>query len=319
MGVTLLTFSQIVQFMTIVKYMSITEASKELFITQPALSYSLSKMETELGVKLFDRKNNKLFLTDEGKIMFPEIERVYNSYRRMLKSAKRLNDDYNEKIVVGYTGPIYIFTSMFLNGIMSTYKVPDDSGKEIAVEKVFADKEQIENMLKNHQIDIAITIPPISDTAVSTKIIFRDPIALCCSPTHPFAKYDSGVPAEELAQHKIHSLTKSNPFRQYCDNLFKKRDIKLNQYDLECDDLSDCIKKGADGEPVAFFTMEKLVETHYSKYGYVGRKINGVDTSLVTGISWPGGSDVPYKYPEFIKKIEDDYQKYVYEGRRVLF
>lgn len=42
---------------------SVTEAAKRLYISQPSLSYILTKTEQELGVKLFDRKKTPLTLT----------------------------------------------------------------------------------------------------------------------------------------------------------------------------------------------------------------------------------------------------------------
>lgn len=55
------------QFMTIVKYMNLSRASRELYISQPALSMSLSRLESELGVQLFYREGNKLVLATTEK------------------------------------------------------------------------------------------------------------------------------------------------------------------------------------------------------------------------------------------------------------
>lgn len=42
--------TQVQHFLTIMKHMSLTKAAKELYITQPALSQSLSRLEKELGI-----------------------------------------------------------------------------------------------------------------------------------------------------------------------------------------------------------------------------------------------------------------------------
>ena len=66
---------------------SVTEAAKRLYISQPSLSYIISKAEQELGVKLFDRKTNPLTLTYAGEIYVErarEILRIRDNMRREL-------------------------------------------------------------------------------------------------------------------------------------------------------------------------------------------------------------------------------------------
>ena len=54
-------------FLRVAEYGSITRAAKTLYITQPAASNAISKLEAELNVKLFFRdKRNGLILTDVG-------------------------------------------------------------------------------------------------------------------------------------------------------------------------------------------------------------------------------------------------------------
>ena len=58
-------------FLTVVKYMNMNKAAKELYITQPALSFSISRLEKELGLALFYRDKNKLVLSKEAEILLP--------------------------------------------------------------------------------------------------------------------------------------------------------------------------------------------------------------------------------------------------------
>lgn len=60
-------FYQIEQILCVAKHGSITEAAKEMYITQPTMSYAISKAEQEFGVKLFDRSAYPLTLTYAGK------------------------------------------------------------------------------------------------------------------------------------------------------------------------------------------------------------------------------------------------------------
>ena len=59
-------FREFQYIVTIADCHSITEAAKQLYISQPSLSYALSKIEKEAGMKLFDRSKQPLVLTEAG-------------------------------------------------------------------------------------------------------------------------------------------------------------------------------------------------------------------------------------------------------------
>ena len=63
-------------FFCVVKNGSITNAAKELFISQPAVSQSIKQLESQLGGKLFKRTPKGMELTAEGSAIFEYIERA---------------------------------------------------------------------------------------------------------------------------------------------------------------------------------------------------------------------------------------------------
>lgn len=56
-------------FITVCKHMNFTKAAEELSVTQPAVSQHIQYLENRYGVKLFDYKNKKISLTDEGQYL----------------------------------------------------------------------------------------------------------------------------------------------------------------------------------------------------------------------------------------------------------
>ncbi len=64
-------------FCTAAKCGSISLAAKELFISQPAVSKAISKLEESFGTKLFMRGSRGVTLTDSGKLLFQQLETAF--------------------------------------------------------------------------------------------------------------------------------------------------------------------------------------------------------------------------------------------------
>ena len=70
---------QLKYFKTVAELGKISDAAQELFITAPALSTSIARLEKELGVKLFDRSNNKITLNQQGQIFLRCVNQIFSN------------------------------------------------------------------------------------------------------------------------------------------------------------------------------------------------------------------------------------------------
>ena len=68
------------------RHLSFTKASEELFVTQAAVSHQIKHLEEYLGIKLFNRENRQLTLTEEGEQYWPEINRIFEQLRSATES-----------------------------------------------------------------------------------------------------------------------------------------------------------------------------------------------------------------------------------------
>ncbi len=78
----------------IYKEKSFTKAAKNLFISQPALSATVRKLEEEMRVQLFDRSTSPLALTPEGEAYIRAIEEIFNikkDYENYIIDVSKLN------------------------------------------------------------------------------------------------------------------------------------------------------------------------------------------------------------------------------------
>lgn len=61
-------------FYVIAKSGSISAAAETLFISQPAITFQIKKLEDQLGISLFTRTKHGVILTDEGKVLFDYVK-----------------------------------------------------------------------------------------------------------------------------------------------------------------------------------------------------------------------------------------------------
>jgi len=68
---------QLKYYQTVAHIGKISEAAEALFLSAPALSTSISRLEKELGMPLFDRTNNRIVLNAQGQIFLKYVNQVF--------------------------------------------------------------------------------------------------------------------------------------------------------------------------------------------------------------------------------------------------
>lgn len=80
---------------------SFSAAARSLFISQPALSAAISRLENDIGFKIFDRATVPLTLTPEGRIYIDSLEEILESESVMQQRIRRLSDMSYGNLSVG--------------------------------------------------------------------------------------------------------------------------------------------------------------------------------------------------------------------------
>lgn len=142
-------------FIKVAEYGSITKVAKVFYITQPAVSNAILKLENELGVKLFFRdKRNGISLTDVGKQILLLAKQMEDIDNRINQCA------YKEKNMITGRLRIAVLTSLVstilskaLKEYRSLYPGIDIEIKEGTPNEIFA-------MIEEHSADFAVSCSP---------------------------------------------------------------------------------------------------------------------------------------------------------------
>lgn len=85
------------------RYKKVTSVAKALNMKQPTISFHMKKMEAEWGVKLFEAKSGRIFLTNAGKIMLPYATQIGELYTEAESHINELRDNERTLLRVGCT------------------------------------------------------------------------------------------------------------------------------------------------------------------------------------------------------------------------
>lgn len=148
-----MTQSQINCFLAVAGEGSITRAANRLFVSQPAISKSISNLEKELGFTLFDRKDNALRLTYAGTLMYEFLSRYKEEFRRLISTIQ--NTAGNTPALIRMGCPTNWNPEMFYGKVMD-YFARNHPGIRLSIECYpFSD---LVPMLRNHQLDVILTL-----------------------------------------------------------------------------------------------------------------------------------------------------------------
>lgn len=82
------------------------QAAKELNISQPSLSRSISNLEDELGLKLFVKKGRNIELTKYGHLFLEHVNRILEEVKITLDKMHSLSSSSGGHIDIGYVFPL---------------------------------------------------------------------------------------------------------------------------------------------------------------------------------------------------------------------
>ncbi len=95
-------WQQLEYFVTVAKLEHMTRAAEALAISQPALSRSISKLEEELGVPLFDRQGRSIMLNRYGELFLYRVQRMRKEYEKAVLELQELNNPELGDVSLGF-------------------------------------------------------------------------------------------------------------------------------------------------------------------------------------------------------------------------
>ena len=145
-------------FYDVANYGSVSLASKNLMISQPAISRSIKKLEEDLNVTLFYRTLNGMVLTEKGKDLLKYVEDAYNSLKIGEREMMETTSLDKGKLTIGC--PSHIASFFLFNKVAKFHK--DYPNIEVSV--ISRSTKELVELLDKHEIDFLIDTSPITES-----------------------------------------------------------------------------------------------------------------------------------------------------------
>ncbi|MGT2934196.1 LysR family transcriptional regulator [Streptococcus catagoni] len=194
---------QLTYFLTIARTQNYSHASKSLFVSQPALKQSISKMEEELNAQLFVFHDHRLHLTETGEMLLQRGEPIVRDFNQLIFDLQNKADNVRQKITIGVT---FLTMLQYMDQISRFIR----KNPLVDLRIVQEGSLQLQHLLVQEKIDIGI----LSYPQVEHDIII-DPLAipqtsytacLVVPDDHPLAHKNS-VTFKDLKDFNIASLS----------------------------------------------------------------------------------------------------------------
>ena len=207
-------------FESVARNESISKASEELFISQPAVSQSIKKLEEAIGGELFNRTKFGVRLTSEGKIFYEHIKKgldYIENGERIFSSLKNLEIG-TIKIGASTTLTKHILMP-YLNKFHKLYP-------HINIEIVNHLSSTLVSMLKNGFLDLLILNLPTQETSELEIYPFTQVQDVFCA-NKDYMDTNKTYSLQDLKSYKLITQKRPSNTRTFFDNFLKENNTKL--------------------------------------------------------------------------------------------
>ena len=210
-------------FYTVANTGNISKAAKELYISQPAISKSIQKLEESLGCRLFSRSSRGVLLTDEGRLLYDHVRTAFETLTLGEEKLKR-----SIELGVGHL-KLGVSSTLCKYLLLPYLKEFVRQNPHISISISCKSTNETLKLLEENKIDIGLIGRPAA--LKNIHFDFLEEIEDTFVATHD---YLHNLRARGITRHEILSnatlmmLDKNNMTRQYIDSYLLENQIQIH-------------------------------------------------------------------------------------------
>ena len=210
-------------FYAVAKAGNISRAAKELYISQPAISKSISKLEDSLNTVLFTRNSRGVQLTDEGQVLFEHTRDAFEELAKGEQELKRIREFNMGHIRIGVSNTLCRFIMVkYLKGFIEQYP-------HIKITIESQPTTQTLSMLEQQRIDIGLVVEQKSSRNMNFIPVMDIEDIFVATPSYlENLRLREGAGTDVFQSGNLMLLDKNNITRHYIDDYMSVNEIVAN-------------------------------------------------------------------------------------------
>ena len=223
--------SQYRVFYTVAKTGNISHAAKELFISQPAISKAVSKLEESLGVTLFRRSSRGVTLTPEGRVLYDHVSTAFSALEQGESELRRIQNFNIGQIRFGCSDTLCRYVLLpYLKGFIA-------ENPHIRILIQSQDTAKNISLLEQQQIDIGLVSEPKNRKSISFYPVMQISDTFVCTQSYlDNLRIREGARVNIFEAGMILMLDRRNMTRIYVDSYLAENGIEPKNI-LEADNM----------------------------------------------------------------------------------
>ncbi|MGB6780121.1 MAG: LysR family transcriptional regulator [Planococcus citreus] len=171
-------------FVTTAEQKSFTRAAELLHMTPSAISLSIKALENKLGVRLFERSNKYVQLTEAGQVMYAQSKEILLKYDQLKLALTELEPSTAMPLSIGAA---YTFGEYFLPGIIYAFSKRHPN---ITPNITIHNSKTIIEQIHKQELDIGFIVEgEASGSDVDTKLFTEEEMVIIARPNHPIIRH----------------------------------------------------------------------------------------------------------------------------------
>lgn len=209
---------QIRYFLAVAETLNFTRASERSFVSQPALTKAIQRLEEALGGRLFDRSKNAVQLTELGQAMLPNFRQLAEATQTARDKARQMTRALKEVVRIG------VMCTLDFQQVLPAFAEAQDGGAELQFCE--GNLEALTDALDRGDIDLALAASPNeTPRRFAAEPLFREDYVVAYGDDHRFHGRDRIALAE--LDREFYCSRSHCEFSHHIDRLLQARQVRL--------------------------------------------------------------------------------------------
>jgi len=261
-------FNQLRYVLRVAEHFSFSRAAISLSVSQPTITQQIGKLETEIGVSLFDRTTRSVSLTNAGRDFITYATKILNAVDDLQYVMQSYHSATCGTICIGILQDAILFNiSQFISGFSATHE-------NILVEVNQSSNTELVRELLDHKRDLAFISPTLLNKRVLSLLdcqtLIEDEICLATSSTSALNSYKN-IFLHELSNFDIMLSSEFKEVSAIVHEAILKQEFSHHNY-KHCSQLEELIKRVITGQCISFLPMTIIKQ--YKNLGMISIPLN---------------------------------------------